>query len=81
MSNALQALLPLVPLLSLLALLLFGRYPGHNAIVRLAERSTSPSRVGAPANFAPRRTSRRAAVAGSLLVACSLASRPPPLRA
>jgi hypothetical protein len=73
-------LLPAVPLLGLLAFLLFGRYPGCEAIVRLSERiaaaGTSPTRAAtrqrlplAPRSFAP---------AGGLLLAHSLSGRAPP---
>ena len=73
-------LLPAVPLLALLACLLFGRYPGCEAIVRLSERVAARSRrprPGAaraqaplrPASFAPR---------GGLLLALSLSGRAPP---
>jgi hypothetical protein len=71
-------LLPAVPLLLLLALLLFGRYPGCEAIVRLAERlgTRAPSRPTAavsrprpPRSFAP---------GGGLLLALALSGRAPP---
>ncbi|HEX5928357.1 MAG TPA: hypothetical protein VFY48_03100 [Solirubrobacterales bacterium] len=73
-------LLPAVPLLALLGCLLFGRYPGHGAIVRLAERVAARSlgrRRGTacaqaplrPGSFAPR---------GGLLLAHSLSGRAPP---
>ena len=76
-------LLPVVPLLFLLVALLLGRYPGHRAIVRLSERlaaradgrtssGSPPSAPRPPHSFAP---------AGGLLIALSLAQRPPPLPA
>jgi hypothetical protein len=76
-------LLPAVPLLALLACLLFGRYPGCDAIVRLSDRlaaRSGPRRRGTsrrpaplrPSSFAPR---------GGLLIALCLAQRPPPLAA
>jgi hypothetical protein len=76
-------LLPVVPLLFLLVALLLGRYPGHEAIVRLSERITArrgsgPARPScphlpkAPRSFAP---------GGGLLIALGLAQRPPPLAA
>jgi hypothetical protein len=76
-------LLPVVPLLLLLVALLLGRYPGHEAIVRLsnriaARRGSGPSRAArsrlpqAPRSFAP---------GGGLLIALGLAQRPPPLPA
>jgi hypothetical protein len=76
-------LLPALPLLALLLTLLFGRYPGCEAIVRLSERIASlvhgdrtASRRSAlpkpPRSFAP---------AGGLLIALGLAQRPPPVAA
>jgi hypothetical protein len=73
-------LLPAVPLLALVACLLFGRYPGHGAIVRLSERLAlrgRSRRAGSnrrrvplrPASFAPQ---------GGLLLALSLSGRAPP---
>lgn len=76
--------LPVVPLLFLLVALLLGRYPGHEAIVRLSERlaarlhgrtSLRRSRPCAP------RPPRSFAPGGGLLIALSLAQRPPPLPA
>jgi hypothetical protein len=76
-------LFPAVPLLGLLAMLLFGRYPGCEAIVRLSERIAArqgtirdaPPPVSLPKpprSFTPR---------GGLLIALGLAQRPPPLAA
>ena len=73
-------LLPAVPLLALLLALLFGRYPGCEAIVRLSERIAGGEHPGArrpcrqrlplpPRSFAP---------GGGLLIALGLAQRPPP---
>jgi len=72
-------LLPAVPLLILLVSLLLGRYPGHEAILRLSERiatrSQRPARAAVatapprPASFVP---------AGGLLLAVSLSGRAPP---
>jgi hypothetical protein len=75
--------LPVVPLLVLLASLLFGRYPGHEAIVRLSERLAArakPRRTAARRPRAPR-PPRSFAPAGGLLIALGLAQRPPPLPA
>lgn len=74
-------LLPAVPLLLLLVALVFGRYPGCEAIVRLSERiaaTRAPRRGPAGANLplAP----RVFAPAGGLLLALSLSGRAPPLR-
>jgi hypothetical protein len=77
----LEVVLPLLPLAALLAALAAGRYPGHAAAVRLAER------------LARRRTWPRArhsdplpptSRAGSLafdspVIALGIARRPPPL--
>jgi hypothetical protein len=76
-------LLPAVPLLALLVCLLFGRYPGCEAIVRLSERIASLSRSGrgrATRSQPPLRP-RSFAPGGGLLIALSLAQRPPPLLA
>jgi hypothetical protein len=73
-------LLPVVPLLGLLAFLLLGRYPGCEAIVRIAERIAGDEHRAArrprrqrlplpPRSFAP---------GGGLLIALGLAQRPPP---
>jgi hypothetical protein len=73
-------LLPAVPLLALLAMLLVGRYPGCEAIVRLAERIATwrRPRLGvASRRTAPRRAPSFAA-AGGLLLALSLSGRAPP---
>jgi hypothetical protein len=76
-------LLPALPLLALLLTLLFGRYPGCEAIVRLSERIASLGRDN-------RTTSRHCALpkpprsfapAGGLLIALGLAQRPPPVAA
>ena len=75
--------LPAVPLLILLGALLFGRYPGHEAIVKLSERIAARSpRRGAtePRQRAPR-PPRSFAPGGGLLIAFGLAQRPPPLPA
>jgi hypothetical protein len=73
--------LPAVPLLVLVAFLLLGRFPGEEAIERLARRIAAarhrPARrdrrharpAARPASWAP---------GGGLLIACGLARRPPP---
>jgi hypothetical protein len=74
-------LLPAVPLLALLVCLLLGRYPGCEAIVRLSERLAAgpcPERGGASGSQPPLRP-RSFAPGGGLLIALSLAQRPPPL--
>jgi len=73
-------LLPAVPLLALLVCLLFGRYPGCEAVVRLSERLAAGSRArfaGSGARRVPLR-SRSFAPAGGLLLAFSLSGRAPP---
>jgi hypothetical protein len=76
-------LLPVLPLLALLAFLLLGRYPGCEAIVRLAERIAD--RQGrscrAARRPAPPKPRRSFAPCGGLLIALGLAQRPPPLPA
>ena len=72
-------LLPALPLLGLLAVLLFGRYPGCEAIVRLSEWIASRcGRRRAPARAALPKPRRAFAPAGGLLIALGLAQRPPP---
>jgi hypothetical protein len=72
-------LLPAVPLLALLVCLLCGRYPGHEAIVRLSERiAARPARrAGTRARPRPLRP-RSFAPGGGLLLALSLSGRAPP---
>jgi hypothetical protein len=73
-------LLPLVPLLVLVAFLLAGRYPGCEAMVRLAERLAAGSRAqlrALPRQLLPRAPERQAAH-GGLLLAFSLSGRAPP---
>lgn len=72
-------LLPAIPLLLLLLALVLGRYPGCEAIVRLAERIAAavarPS--SASARPAPQRP-RSFAPGGGLLLGLSLSGRAPP---
>lgn len=73
-------LLPAIPLLFLVIPLLLGRYPGCQAIVRLAERIAARGdapRAAAAARPVPRRP-RSFAAAGGLLLALSLSGRAPP---
>lgn len=74
-------LLPVVPLLLLVICLLAGRYPGVDAIVRLAERIGSCPRPAAATDQRRPAPPRSHAVGGGLLIACGLARRPPPLAA
>lgn len=73
-------LLPVVPLLFLLVALLLGRYPGHEAIVRLSERIAARRDAGPVRASRPRlpQAPRSFAPGGGLLIALSLAQRPPP---
>jgi hypothetical protein len=74
-------LLPALPLLALLATLLFGRYPGCEAIVRLSERIAShgESSHGAARLATLPKPPRSFAPSGGLLIALGLAQRPPPV--
>jgi hypothetical protein len=69
-----------VPLLLLLGALLLGRYPGCDAAMRLAERFASRSRrtLTATRNSIRPRPPASHAAHGGLLIAFSLAQRPPP---
>jgi hypothetical protein len=74
--------LPVAPLLFLVVALLLGRYPGCEAIVRLAERIAA--RAGKPTRATRRplpHAPRSFAPGGGLLIALGLAQRPPPLSA
>jgi hypothetical protein len=76
-------LLPALPLLALLLTLLFGHYPGCEAVVRLSERIASrASEVrDATRRFVLPKPPRSFAPAGGLLIAFGHAQRPPPLPA
>jgi hypothetical protein len=76
-------LLPALPLLALLLTLLFGRYPGCEAIVRLSERLANHGdpRRGRTARATLPKPPRSFAPSGGLLIALGLAQRPPPLAA
>jgi hypothetical protein len=76
-------LLPALPLLGLLLTLLFGHYPGCEAIVRLSERIAFGTRCTRDADrrSALPKPPRAFAPAGGLLIALGLAERPPPLAA
>lgn len=70
-----------VPLLLLLGSLLMGRYPGCETAMRLAERIAGRARPRATMalNWRPPRPPAVRAPHGGLLIAFSLAQRPPPL--
>jgi len=71
--------LALIPLFLLLGSLLFGHYPGFEAIVRISERVWSRPRArGAKSQRRPR-APRSQIVSGGLLLAFGYAQRPPPL--
>lgn len=83
MSGLVTFLLPALPLLALLLTLLLGHYPGCEAIVRLSERvaGRSESSQSAVRSEVQPKPPRSFAPAGGLLIALSLAQRPPPLPA
>jgi hypothetical protein len=72
-----------VPLLLLLVALLLGRYPGCEVAMRIAERIASRTRHRATTASNSRRPHPPISrvVHGGLLIALSLAQRPPPLAA
>ena len=75
-----EFILPALPLLVLLVSLLFGRYPGLDTAMRLAERIGSSARAGIAAalnSSRPRPPAAHAAHGGQLL-AFSIAGRAPP---
>lgn len=77
----LQSALAAVPLFLLLGSLLFGRYPGCEAIVRLSERISARGEAKPKATRRPRRfiPLPSFAASGGLLIAFGHAQRPPPL--
>ena len=75
-----EILIALAPLFVLLAALLLGRYPGCDAIVRLAERLSARRPRAIRAQPRPR-APRFHAPSGGLLIAFGFATRPPPLLA
>jgi hypothetical protein len=72
--------LPAVPLLVLVALLLLGRFPGEEAIERIARRIAAARRRPGRRDRHPRPAGRPFSWApgGGLLLAFGLARRPPP---
>ncbi|HEY8584888.1 MAG TPA: hypothetical protein VIL49_18145 [Capillimicrobium sp.] len=81
-----EALLMIAPLAALLAPLVLGRYVGEDAIERVrVRRSTAAAPPARRAKPASRRTlprpARVLAPRGGLLLAASLATRPPPVSA
>jgi hypothetical protein len=69
----------LVPLFLLLGSLLFGHYPGLEAIVKISERIWSRPRARAAKSQRRPRAPRSHAISGGLLLAFGYAQRPPPL--
>jgi hypothetical protein len=69
-----------LPLLALLASLLFGRYPGLETAMRLAERIAVPARprIAAALSAGRPRPSAAHAAHGGRLLALSIAGRAPP---
>jgi hypothetical protein len=78
LAAVLSGLLYLLPALTLALVLFTRRYPGERSLLALRHRRP-PARWPRPSATAPagRRVSL-AAVRGGLLIACSLAVRPPP---
>jgi hypothetical protein len=75
----LEIALALIPLFLLVGSLLFGRYPGLGAIVRISERILSKRRPRVAKNQRRPRAPRSRAISGGLLIAFGFAQRPPPL--
>jgi hypothetical protein len=70
-----------IPLLVLVVSLLFGLYPGCEAMVRLGERiAARPKHVEATSQRRPSSPAAQA-IRGGLLIAFGHAQRPPPLAA
>jgi hypothetical protein len=75
-----EFLVAIVPLLLLLGLLICGRYPGHRAAMRLAERVFAPATVrSAICNWQRPSPPTAQTIRGGLLIAFGHAQRPPPL--
>ncbi|MGZ8665090.1 MAG: hypothetical protein ACXWZH_10405 [Solirubrobacterales bacterium] len=73
-----EVLLPVIPLLALVASLLLGRYPGADALDRLARRLGRPRCCAAADQLRPRRPRLAHFPRGGLLLAHSLSGRAPP---
>jgi hypothetical protein len=71
--------LALIPLFLLVGSLLFGHYPGFEAIVRISERIWSEPRARAAKSQGRPRAPRSHVISGGLLIAFGYAQRPPPL--
>ncbi len=76
-----EVALACIPLFLLLGSLLFGRYPGCDAIVALSERiaGRSSGRSKAPLRTRLPLAPRSFAASGGLLIAFGHAQRPPPV--
>lgn len=83
MTELVTFLLPALPLLALLLALLFGRYPGCEAIVRLSERIAAAGRPRLEGSGRHRPAHRPPSLVrgGGLLLALSLSGRAPPVAA
>jgi hypothetical protein len=75
-----ELILPALPLIVLVVALLFGRYPGLDTAMRLAERisSRARARIAAAVSSNRPRPSAAHAVHGGQLLAFSIAGRAPP---
>jgi hypothetical protein len=73
-------ILCVVPALAMALVLALRRYPGASLLARVS-RGSVPDRRRAPRSALPRRRLVLARPRGGLLLACSLADRPPPLLA
>jgi hypothetical protein len=75
-----EFLIAVVPLLLLVVALLFGRYPGCETAMRLAERIAARTRATrtAASNWIRPRPPASHAVRGGLLLAFGLSGRAPP---
>jgi len=75
-----EFLIAVVPLLALLAALLLGRYPGHEAALRLAARFSARTGLAATAASSWRRPRLPLShsAQGGLLLAVGLSGRAPP---
>jgi hypothetical protein len=70
--------LGVLPALALVLLLALRRYPGELTLVALCRAREGPRRGASPTLTGPRLRRGPAVPRGGLLLACSLANRPPP---
>lgn len=76
-----EIVLALAPLLLLVSSLLLGHYPGCDAIVSLGSRFAPRARSRAAKKPTLSKAPRLRGPSGGLLIAFSIAQRPPPLAA